>query len=149
MLECWNAVKDAIEDGEVRSGGVVSNFGVKRRACHPYSFSSLSIIIAVCFGQSLNLSFSLQKLLASKPGLHQDVHPFNTRTGTASFLQEYAPWARALRIKHSTLTSLPNKYSCTPAQLMIRWSLHHGFVILPTSVTKTRIPSCGWRCTRT
>lgn len=27
-LECWSAVEDAIQDGEVRSGGV-SNFGVK------------------------------------------------------------------------------------------------------------------------
>ena len=27
-LECWKAVEDAIEDGEVKSGGV-SNFGVK------------------------------------------------------------------------------------------------------------------------
>ena len=157
--ECWNAVKDAIEDGEVKSGDVVCSLGVKRRACHPYSFSSLSIIMAVCFSQSLNLSSSLQELPASKPGLHPavnqiEVHPFNTRTGIASFLHErgiviegYAPLARALRIKHSTLTSLSNKYLCTPAQLMIRWSLHQGFVILPTSVTKPRIPSCGWRCT--
>ena len=27
-LECWRAVEDAIEDGEIRTGGV-SNFGVK------------------------------------------------------------------------------------------------------------------------
>ena len=34
-LECWKAVEDAIEDGEVRMGGV-SNFGIKHvSAFHP------------------------------------------------------------------------------------------------------------------
>lgn len=125
-LECWKAVEDAIEDGEVKSGGV-SNFGVKH----------------------------LQELLASKPRLHPavnqvEVHPFNTRSEITSFCQEhdivveaYAPLARALRMKHPTIISLSKKYSCTPAQLMVRWSLQHGFVPLPKSVTKSRIIANG------
>ena len=40
---------------------------------------------------------------------------------------------------HPTIRSLSTKYSCTPAQLMIRWSLQHGFVPLPKSVTQARI----------
>lgn len=31
-LECWRAVEDAIQDGEVRAGGV-SNYGVKHVSC--------------------------------------------------------------------------------------------------------------------
>ena len=46
-------------------------------------------------------------------------------------------------MKHPTITSLSKKYSCTPAQLMIRWSLQHGFVPLPKSVTKERIIANG------
>jgi len=46
-------------------------------------------------------------------------------------------------MKHPTISSLSRKYSCTPAQLMIRWSLQHGFVPLPKSVTKQRIIDNG------
>ncbi|KAK0514736.1 hypothetical protein JMJ35_003353 [Cladonia borealis] len=125
-LECWRAVEDAIEDGEIRTGGV-SNFGVKH----------------------------LKELLASKPRINPavnqiEVHPFNTRTEITSFCQEhsivveaYAPLARALRMKHPTITSLSKKYGCTPAQLMIQWSLQHGFVPLPKSVTRERIIANG------
>ena len=42
-----------------------------------------------------------------------------------------------------TITSLSHKYSATPAQLMVRWSLQHDFVPLPKSVTRSRIESNG------
>lgn len=79
-----------------------------------------------------------------------EVHPFNTRTNITSFcnqhgivVQAYAPLVRALRMEHPTITSLARQYSCTPAQLLVRWSLQHGFVPLPKSVTKERIISNG------
>ena len=46
-------------------------------------------------------------------------------------------------MKHPTVTSLSSKYSCTPGQLLITWSLQHGFVPLPKSATKSRIISNG------
>ncbi|KAH7094413.1 NADP-dependent oxidoreductase domain-containing protein [Paraphoma chrysanthemicola] len=121
-LDSWRAVEDAIEDGEVKIGGV-SNYGVKH----------------------------LQELLDSKPRIAPavnqiEVHPFNTRKDITSFCQEhgivveaYAPLVRALRMKHPTIVSLSNKYSCTPGQLLVRWSLQHGYVPLPKSVKKERI----------
>jgi diketogulonate reductase-like aldo/keto reductase len=42
-------------------------------------------------------------------------------------------------MKHPTITALAKKYSCTSAQLLVRWSLQHGYVPLPKSVTKNRI----------
>ncbi|KAL6714814.1 hypothetical protein ACLMJK_007074 [Lecanora helva] len=125
-LDSWRAVEDAIIDGEVKTGGV-SNFGVRH----------------------------MQELLDSKPRIipavnQVEVHPFNTRREITSFCEKhgivveaYAPLARALRMKHPTIGSLSKKYSCTPAQLMIRWSLQHGFVPLPKSVTKQRIIDNG------
>ena len=44
---------------------------------------------------------------------------------------------------HHTIASLSRKYSCSPAQLMIRWSLQHGYVPLPKSVNKSRIIENG------
>lgn len=42
-------------------------------------------------------------------------------------------------MKHPTITQLSKKYSCTPAQLMVRWSLQNGYIPLPKSVKKERI----------
>ena len=46
-------------------------------------------------------------------------------------------------MEHPTIRGLSNKYSCTPAQLMVRWSLRHGYVPLPKSITKSRIIANG------
>lgn len=46
-------------------------------------------------------------------------------------------------MKHPKIVELSKRYSCTPAQLMIRWSLQHGYVPLPKSVTKDRITENG------
>ena len=97
----------------------------------------------------------MQELLDSQPRIHPavnqvEVHPFNTRTEITSYCQEhdivveaYAPLARALRLQHPIISSLSKKYSVTPAQLMIRWSLQHGFVPLPKSASKSRIEANG------
>lgn len=42
-------------------------------------------------------------------------------------------------MKHPTIVELAKKYQCTPGQLLVRWSLQHGFVPLPKSVRKERI----------
>lgn len=93
----------------------------------------------------------LQELLASKPKIlpqvnQVEVHPFNTRTDITSFCQEndivveaYAPLVRALKMKHPTIVSLSRKYNCTASQLLVRWSLQHGYVPLPKSSKKERI----------
>ncbi|KAI9848222.1 MAG: hypothetical protein M1837_000896 [Sclerophora amabilis] len=121
-LECWKAVEDAIEEGKVKIGGV-SNFGVKH----------------------------LEQLLGSNPRIlpmvnQIEVHPFNTRTEITNFCQThdivveaFAPLVRGLRMNHPTIGSLSRKYSCTPAQLLVRWSVQHGFVPLPKSATLERV----------
>lgn len=40
---------------------------------------------------------------------------------------------------NATLVSLARKYSKTPSQILIRWSLQQGWVPLPKSDTKSRI----------
>ncbi|CAO2658454.1 Nn.00g061770.m01.CDS01 [Neocucurbitaria sp. VM-36] len=108
-LDSWRAVEDAIQDGE------------------------------------------LQELLDANPRIapavnQVEVHPFNTRKDITSFCQQhgivveaYAPLVRALRMKHPKIVSLSKKYACTPGQLLVRWSLQHGYVPLPKSVKKERI----------
>ncbi|KAK8113907.1 aldo-keto reductase family 1 member E1 [Apiospora kogelbergensis] len=121
-LTSWKAVEDAIDEGEIRSGGV-SNYGVKH----------------------------IEELMASnpriKPAVNQiEVHPFNTQTAIREtcakhgiLVEAYGPLARAMRMKNPTILELSKKYGCTPAQLMVRWSLQHGHVPLPKSAQKERL----------
>ncbi|KAF2100784.1 Aldo/keto reductase [Rhizodiscina lignyota] len=121
-LESWRALEDAIEHGEVRAGGV-SNYGIKH----------------------------IKELLDAKPRIlptvdQIEVHPFNTHEDITRFCKEhdivieaYAPLVRALRMSHPTIVSLAKKYSCTPGQLLVRWSLQHGYAPLPKSARKVRI----------
>jgi diketogulonate reductase-like aldo/keto reductase len=93
----------------------------------------------------------LQELIDSKPRIlpavnQIEVHPFNTRTNICEFCTEhgivveaYAPLVRALKMKHPIIVKLSRKYSCTSGQLLLRWSLQHGYVPLPKSVKKARI----------
>ncbi|MCJ1307379.1 hypothetical protein MMC25_001025 [Agyrium rufum] len=115
---------DAIDDGEIKTGGV-SNYGVKH----------------------------IKELLATKPRIKPavnqvEVHPFNTQQEIVDFckandiiVEAYAPLARAMRMRDPTVTSLSKKYSCSPAQLLVRWSIQQGYVALPKSRDKTRIAS--------
>ncbi|KAH8701461.1 NADP-dependent oxidoreductase domain-containing protein [Phaeosphaeriaceae sp. PMI808] len=114
-LESWRAVENAITDAQIKIGGV-SNFGVKH----------------------------IQELLDSKsrirPAVNQiEVHLFNTRKDITSFCQEQEIVVEAYAPLHPTIVSLSKKYECTTGQLLVRWSIQHGFVPLPKSVQKKRI----------
>ena len=142
-LESWRAIEDAIIGGKVKTGGV-SNFGVKHVSVHNLSMADAKVD-----------RMKLQELLDSKPrvlpAVNQiEVHPFNTRTEICDFCQKngivveaYAPLVRALRMKHPVVVSLSQTYRCTPGQLLIRWSLQHGYVPLPKSVHEERIIENG------
>ena len=54
-------------------------------------------------------------------------------------LEAYSPLVRGSRIDDPLLKPLAKKYNKTPAQILLRWGLQKGFVILPKSVTLSRI----------
>ncbi|CAK7240763.1 MAG: hypothetical protein STHCBS139747_002210 [Sporothrix thermara] len=119
----WRAVEDAIAAGEVRSGGV-SNYGPRH--------------VDELMGHAG---------LRTKPVVNQiEAHPFNTREDIRAtcarhgiVVQAYAPLVRGMRMRHPTIKALAAKYQCTPAQLLVRWSLQHGMVPLPKSVRRARM----------
>ncbi|UNI22831.1 hypothetical protein JDV02_008684 [Purpureocillium takamizusanense] len=121
-LTSWNALEDAVDDGEVRMIGV-SNFGVAH----------------------------IEELMAAKPRIKPvvnqiEVHPFNTQTSIRETcakhgiaVEAYAPLAQALRMTHPKIVQLSNKYGCSPAQLMVKWGIQHGMVTLPKSMHRERL----------
>ena len=58
-------------------------------------------------------------------------------------VQAYAPLARSYKMEDPTIMRLSEKYGCAPAQLMVRWSVQHGYVPLPKSSRKARIIENG------
>lgn len=54
-------------------------------------------------------------------------------------LEAYSPLTRGRRLKHPVITEIAAKYGRTPAQILIRWSLQHGLVVIPKSVRPERI----------
>jgi diketogulonate reductase-like aldo/keto reductase len=81
------------------------------------------------------------------PAVNQvEFHPFLYQRELLEYCQRkgiqieaYSPLARGERFKHPRITALATKYSKTPAQLMIRWALQHGLVVIPKSTREERI----------
>lgn len=75
-----------------------------------------------------------------------ELHPYLTRddivakcTENNIVLQAYSPLTKAEKLKDPKLVAVAEKYGKTTAQVLIRWSLQRGFVVLPKSVTPSRI----------
>uniref|UniRef100_A0A7S4M5K3 NADP-dependent oxidoreductase domain-containing protein n=1 Tax=Prymnesium polylepis TaxID=72548 RepID=A0A7S4M5K3_9EUKA len=94
----------------------------------------------------------LQELIASdrttvKPAANEvELHPFLRKDDIAKFCTErsiaiiaYSPLARALRLDHPVLASVAKAHGASPAQVLVRWSMQHGYVPLPKSVRAERI----------
>ncbi|KAF9305609.1 hypothetical protein BGZ74_009557 [Mortierella antarctica] len=84
---------------------------------------------------------ALQKLVAQGK-----VTPFNTRTDIVRFcesqhiaVEAYSPLSQGHKLQDPTLLKIAAKYSKTPAQVLIRWSLQKGFIVIPKSANKDRI----------
>ncbi|WP_252504128.1 aldo/keto reductase [Sporosarcina sp. Marseille-Q4943] len=84
-----------------------------------------------------------------KPMVNQiELHPQLTQEPLRNFCNEHgmvvtswSPLARGRLMDEPTLQQIGLKYGKTPAQVMIRWHLQHGLVVIPKSVTPARIQS--------
>lgn len=82
------------------------------------------------------------------PALNQiELHPYLTQEGVREYdmshgiaTEAWSPIARGGDLLHDrVITSLAEKYGKTPAQIVIRWHLELGNVVIPKSVTPSRI----------
>ncbi len=54
-------------------------------------------------------------------------------------LEAYSPLTRGSQLDHPVIVKLGNMYKKTPAQIMIRWCIEHGVIVIPKSSRKERI----------
>jgi 2,5-diketo-D-gluconate reductase A len=82
------------------------------------------------------------------PALNQiELHPYLTQDGVREYDLSHAiateAWSPIARggdlLQDRVITSLAEKYGKTPAQIVIRWHLELGNVVIPKSVTPARI----------
>lgn len=120
-LESWRALEKLYIEGRARAIGV-SNF----------------------------LKPHLVELLAHAnvvPACNQiELTPFLQRRETTAYCREhgivleaYSPLTRGQRLDDGTVTEVATKVGRTPAQVLLRWGIQSGFVVLPKSTRPERI----------
>ena len=56
-------------------------------------------------------------------------------------VESWSPLGRAADLEHPVITRIAERLGVTPAQVIIRWHLDRGFVVIPKSKTPARIES--------
>ncbi|KAK1835278.1 aldose reductase [Podospora conica] len=133
-MTSYRALSSFLPSGQIRAVGV-SNFG-------PRHLDEL-----ISFVNSHNTSTPPPEFPLPLPSVNQiEIHPFNTQLAIRAacerhgiLLEAYAPLARGMRFGHAVLKELSARYKCTEAQLLVRWSIQHGFVTLPKSARAERL----------
>lgn len=119
----WRVLEELYQEGKVRAIGV-SNF-------YPERLTDLCMNVGI------------------KPMVNQiECHPFfqrETDLECAEYfgvqLESWAPLAEAGRgiLEHKTLTEIAKKHEKTVAQVILRWNIQRGIVVMPKSIRKERI----------
>lgn len=120
-LESWRALAHILDEGKCRAIGV-SNY----------------------------MEWHLEELLNNStvtPTINQvEFHPFLYQKELLDFchsrevrLEAYSPLTKGRKLSDSRLAAMGEKYSKTPAQILIRWSLQHDLVVIPKSSDPVRI----------
>jgi diketogulonate reductase-like aldo/keto reductase len=82
-----------------------------------------------------------------KPHVDQiELTPFLQRRETRALCRQhgivveaYSPLTRGLRLDDPVVTAIARELERSPAQILLRWGIQHGHVVLPKSVTRARI----------
>lgn len=81
------------------------------------------------------------------PAVNQvEFHPFVYDPELAGYcerrrivLEQWAPLTRGRRFDDPSVRAIAEAHGRTPAQILLRWGIQHGFVVLPKSVHRERI----------
>lgn len=121
MIDTWQGMEDLYKNDKVKNIGV-SNFNAEH----------------------------LEALLAQvsiKPVINQvEFHPYLTQSELRRYLEvqnihveSWSPLMNAQILEDDIVKSVASEINKTPAQVIIRWNIEHGVVVIPKSVTPSRI----------
>ncbi|AHD19813.1 MULTISPECIES: aldo/keto reductase [Rhodococcus] len=119
--DTWRALERLVEEGRLRAAGV-SNF-------QPAHLQRL------LDGSSLVPTINQIEL---HPGLQQsELRAFHAEHGIAT--EAWSPLAQGAVLDDEAITSIAGRTGRSPAQVVLRWHLQLGNVVIPKSVTPSRI----------
>ncbi|MGV5048072.1 aldo/keto reductase [Rhodococcus pyridinivorans] len=119
--DTWRALERLVEEGRLRAAGV-SNF-------QPAHLQRL------LDGSSLIPTINQIEL---HPGLQQsELRAFHAEHGIAT--EAWSPLAQGAVLNDEAITSIAERTGKSPAQVVLRWHLQLGNVVIPKSVTPSRI----------
>ena len=109
---------------------------------------------ARAIGVSNFLKPHLEELLAAArtlPAVDQiELSPFLQRRDTRAFcdanlivVEAYSPLTRGKRLDHPAVQAVARRAKRSPAQVLLRWGVQHGLVVLPKSTHAERIAENG------
>ena len=117
----WKAMEAAVKAGKVRAIGV-SNF-------HPRHLIPLLKVAEI--------KPAVNQILVNPSDQQQEIVDFNLDHNILT--EAYSPLGTGKIFDVPELQELAEKYGKTVAQVVLRWSLHKGYLPLPKSVTAERI----------
>lgn len=120
-LDTWRALGKILADGRARAIGV-SNF---RPAHLRRLIDETGVVPAV---NQVELHPLLQQ---------QELRAFHAGHGIAT--EAWSPLAQGSLLQHPVLTGIARRLGRTPAQVILRWHLQLGTIVIPKSVTPERI----------
>ena len=115
-----------------------------------YGIHHLEELLAVARSRRASIRFVTSASGASTPSTRRfsqvECNPFITRSPLREFcaskgilVEAYSPLARAKQFHDPRLLDVARRCSLSPAQVMIRWCLQRGCIVIPKSVTPARI----------
>ncbi|HKS49074.1 MAG TPA: aldo/keto reductase [Amycolatopsis sp.] len=120
-VDTWRAFEKLHADGRIRAIGV-SNFQI----AHLERLSGETSVVPAVNQIELH------------PRLPQaELRTFHAEHGIAT--EAWSPLAQGALLADPAVTGLASKYGKTPAQIVLRWHLQLGNIVIPKSVTRTRI----------
>jgi len=120
-LDSWRALEQLFRDGRARAIGV-SNYLV------PHLTELLDVATVVPAVNQIELTPFLQR---------RETRALCKERGIA--VEAYSPLTRGQRLDHPVVRSVAREVQRTPAQVLLRWGIQHGAIVLPKSVTPSRI----------
>lgn len=117
----WKAMEEAVDAGKIRSLGV-SNF-------LPHHLEPLM--------KTARIKPAVNQILLNPSDMQETVTQFNKEHNIVS--EAYSPLGTGRIFEVEELQHLAQKYGKSVAQLVLKWSLQHGFLPLPKTVTQTRV----------
>ncbi len=120
-LESWRALEDIYKSGRAKAIGVC-NFTEEHLAELLDNCEIAPMVNQVEFHP-----FLYQKMLLEYCNEH-NIH-----------VEAYSPLAHGRRMQDKTIMEIANKYSKSTAQIMLRWNIQLGNIVIPKSTSRERI----------